>query len=64
MNVENDYIEFIFDTPDEVVIKLEEKFTYVCYLKSYYQIDLLQKDCKDISTKEIHDSAMLMNNIV
>ena len=63
ISVENDYDEFIFDALDNVVMKLEEKYTYVYYLKSYYQIDLPSKDHKGISTKEIHYSTMLMNNI-
>ena len=63
MNVENDYNEFIFDAPDEVLLNLEEKYNWVCYLKYDYQIELLSKDYKDISTKKIDDSVVLMNKI-
>ena len=41
----------MFDSPEDLVLKLQENHNDVCYLKSNHKIDVPSKDCYDISTQ-------------
>ena len=64
MNTDKEFNPCIIDSPDELVIKLQEKCTCKCYLKTYYKIDMPLKDSYDVSTQHINDCTRLMNNMV
>ena len=54
----------MFDNPEDLVLKFQEKHNYVCYLKTIHKIDVPSKYCYDISTQDIKHIISLMSNIV
>ena len=64
MKVEEECDEFIFFASEEHLKKMKDKCTYVCNLKSYYQIITPLKDDFDFTTQDVNDSATSMNNVV
>ena len=55
MNVVNNDNDFVFDSPDQVVLKLEERYKCLCHLKSKYQIKLPSIDNKNLLKQNIDD---------